>query len=92
MRESSHSGLLLWILNVSSTSLNTQTWIDKKAACKDQKSTKMCQTLKEHNNGKGCKKRSTQKKCKKTCGLCDPGKFQLIYVSFDNQEFPKRHF
>ena len=45
-----------------------------KSTCKDEKSKKACLRLKEKNNGKGCKKSSIQKKCKKTCGFCVDGK------------------
>ena len=50
--------------------------VGEKASCKDEKSKKACQKLKEKNGGKGCKKKATKKKCKKTCGFCD-GKFFL---------------
>ena len=42
-----------------------------KQACKDKLSRKQCVKLKKKKKGKGCKKKSTQKKCKETCGLCE---------------------
>ena len=56
--------------------LNNEMMAEEKASCKDQKSKKVCQKLKDKNDGKGCKKKATKKKCKKTCGFCD-GKFFL---------------
>ena len=60
--------------------------IGEKASCKDEKSEKACQKLKEKNKGKGCKKKSTKKKCKMTCGLCDDSNFffDLIILFFKN--------
>ena len=37
---------------------NKQIIFEEKTACKDQKSKKKCQLLKEKNGGKGCKKKS----------------------------------
>ena len=54
---------------------NNQIMVEEKASCIDQKSQKVCKKLKAKNNGKGCKKESTKKKCRKTCGLCDDSMF-----------------
>ena len=61
--------------NKGKSTLNRQMIIEEKKACKDEISEKACQKLKKKNKGKGCEKKSTQKKCKKTCALCDDGKF-----------------
>ena len=50
---------------------NNEIMAEEKASCKDVKSKKVCQKLKEKNGGKGCKKKATKKKCKQTCGFCD---------------------
>ena len=44
--------------------------IVKKKACKDKFGKKKCQKLKMKKKGMGCKKKSIEKKCKKTCGKC----------------------
>ena len=49
-----------------------QMLIKAKKKCKDNRTKKVCEKLK--NKGKGCKKTSTRKTCKKTCGLCFDGK------------------
>ena len=57
------------------TTSNNQIMVKEEATCEDQKPQKVCKKLKAKNNGKGCKKESTKKKCKKTCGLCDDSMF-----------------
>ena len=61
--------------NKRTSTLNSQIMIEQKKVCKDEKSEKACQKLKKKNKGKGCEKKDTQKMCRKTCGLCDDGKF-----------------
>ena len=43
--------------------------IPMKKACKDKLSAEKCEKLQK--NGKGCKKKQVQIKCKETCGLCE---------------------
>ena len=57
--------------------------IKDKSTCKDEKSEKICQKLKKKNKGRGCNKYpKAQKKCQKTCGLCDDGKFPTVFRGF----------
>ena len=60
---------------IETKTLNSQIMVEEKASCIDQKPKKVCKKLKAKNNGKGCNKESTKKKCKKTCGLCDDSMF-----------------
>ena len=64
--------------NLESSTSNIQMMM--KGTCEDKLSQKKCKKLEKKNNGKGCKNKSTQKKCIKTCGLCPPdGKFGVIH-------------
>ena len=56
------------------STLNRKMIIEEIKACKDEISEKACQKLKKKNKGKGCEKKSTWKKCRKTCGLCADSK------------------
>ena len=65
----------LTLEKIKTKTSNDQIMVEEKASCIDQKPKKVCKKLKAKNNGKGCNKESTKKKCKKTCGLCDDSMF-----------------
>ena len=73
---------------IGAPSSSNQIMIVGKAKCKDKKSKKKCQQLKDKNNGNGCKKKGTKKLCTKSCGLCVDGNFLFISsVSFTAVNF-----